>query len=117
MESKLKNDSIKQYAERYGNKLSEQFYSENEVINGSQILSLCEVHQINLFILMELFQSWEKEIENLKSPYFNYDHPSVKEAMKKFHNSISNHIEIKKTDFDPILKAAVEITLQMIITT
>ena len=114
MESKLKKDSIQEYARTYAQAVSDPVFEEKAKITGKELLNLCEIKQINLFILMDLFKSWEHEMDKLKSPFFNYDHPEVMEAMKRFHNTVSNHIEINQKDFLPLFEKAVEKTLNLI---
>jgi len=114
MESRLKQESIHAYSKDFASSVAASFFNGKTKISGEEILKLSEIQQVNLFVLMHLFQTWEKESTQLESPYFNYDHPDVRKALNNFQNTISNHIEITKQDFIPLLEAAVEKTLNLI---
>ncbi len=115
MESKLNHTSIELYSKKTADKLLTAFFSENESITGQQILNFSEINQVNLFILKHLFISWEKETEKLKSPYFDFDAPKVKESLKDFMNLLSQNIKITRSDFEPLVGAAVKDTLLIVI--
>ena len=83
-------------------------------MKGDDILSLSNVNQVNYFVLKILFEKWNSEIDNLKSPYFNYKATGVKNALKTFMNVLSKNIQIKKSDFRPLLEEAVYKTLLLI---
>jgi len=65
------------------------------------------VQQINLFVVRELFKAWKEETKKLKSPYFNYESPEVKEALEIFMGVLSKNISISRQHFSPLLKKAV----------
>jgi len=74
------------------------FSKEKEIISGKEILKLTPVKQINVFILERLFEEWEKEKNNLKSRFFDYDHPEVRSLLEKLANTLSHHIQVKQDD-------------------
>jgi hypothetical protein len=115
MDEKISPNAIDQYSKEYASKLASQFFQKKDRITGSEILALCEIKQVNLFIVRELMHIWANEIEKMKSPYFNYDAIEVKEAISQFQNVLSNHISISKTDFLPLLHSAVIKTIQLIL--
>ncbi len=84
-------------------------------ISGKEILSFCSFKQINLLIIKQLFDNWQKTIENSRSPYFDYQNPEVENIAKQFANVLSQHILVKKEDFRPLLKQAVADTLLLIL--
>jgi hypothetical protein len=107
MDEKISLEAIALYSDAYAEKVLKRAFASKEKINGQDILSLCEVQQINLFIVRELFKGWKEETKKLKSPYFNYEHPEVKEALETFMGILSTHIAIDRQHFAPLLKKAV----------
>jgi hypothetical protein len=62
-----------------------------------------------------LLRAWQHEGQKLRSPYFDYSAPEVKEELERFQNLLSNNILISKENFQPLLKKAVTQTLMLII--
>jgi hypothetical protein len=114
MDEKISLDTIARYGNAYAEKLIKQFFSSKEKINGKEILSLSSIPQVNLFVIRDLFKNWRLETENLKSIYFDNEHPEVKEALATYMGVVSNHILIDKQHFAPLLKKAVNETLLVI---
>ncbi len=114
MDEKISSQAIGQYSEHYASKLADQFFSKKESISGPEILTLCEVKQVNMFIIRELMHAWKQESEKLKSPYFDYQAPAVKEALAQFQNTLSNYISVSRKDFVPLLETAVTKTIYLI---
>ncbi len=67
-----------------------------------------------MFIIRELMHAWKQESEKLKSPYFDYQAPAVKDALAQFQNTLSNHISVSRKDFVPLLESAVTKTIYLI---
>jgi hypothetical protein len=114
MDEKISLEAIALYGDTYAEKLLEKFFSDKERISGQEILSLSGVQQVNLFIIRELFKAWREEIKKLKSPYFDYQHNDVKEALETFMNVLSKHISIDRAHLSPLLKKSVSQTLLVI---
>lgn len=114
MDNKLNHASIDAYSASYAKKIAQHYFLNEEVIKGKQILSLCNIKQTNLFIIKNLFQKWKKETEKLQSPYFDYDEPEVVTALNNFMNVLSQNIAIKRNNFEPLLKKAVQETILLI---
>ena len=96
-----------------------RYFSDKSTVSGSisgkEILVFCSFKQINLLIIKQLFDNWQKTIENARSPYFDYQNPEVENIAKQFANVLSQHILVKKEDFKPLLKQAVADTLLIIL--
>jgi hypothetical protein len=107
MDEKISLEAIALYSDAYAEKVLKRAFASTEKISGQDILTLCDVQQINLFIVRELFKGWKEETKKLKSPYFDYEHPEVKEALEKFMGILSTHIAIDRQHFAPLLKKAV----------
>lgn len=114
MDEKISLEAIAQYSETYADKILQEYFSSKEKITGSEILSLCNIQQVNLFIVSELFKNWREENKKLRSAYFNYDHPEVKEAMENLMTLLSKNISIDRANFTPLLKKAVNQTLLVV---
>ncbi len=115
MDERLSLKAIDDYSDDYASKVTASFFSERDRITGADIRGLCPVEQVNLFVIRELLRAWKHEGQKLQSPFFNYDHPEVREALAKFQNLLSNHISIARQDFQPLLKKAVSQTLYLIL--
>lgn len=114
MESKLNHERIERYSKEYAKKICDQFFQSGAQISGEEILQLTPVKQVNLMVLKNLFQKWNKESAKLQSPYFDYHKSEVKEALSRFMNVLSRHISIDKAHTEPLLTKAVQDTLLLI---
>lgn len=111
MDEKLSLDSINRYSEEYTEKVLKNFFSSKDKISGSEILSLSNIQQVNLFVVRELFKTWKEETKRLKSPYFDYESDEVKEALDALMQRLSNNILVDEKHFTPLFKNAVSRTL------
>ncbi|MDQ3395645.1 MAG: hypothetical protein M3512_16275 [Bacteroidota bacterium] len=114
MESKLNHSSIDAYSREYAEIIASDFFTNQDVIQGRQIVELCDIRQVNFFVLKVLFQKWKKETANLQSPYFDYSEKAVSDALVSFMNVLSQHISIKIDHFEPLLHKAVYDTIILI---
>ncbi len=114
MDEKISLEAIALYADAYADKVLKNFFASKDKITGKEILSLCNVQQANLFIIRELFKTWKEDTKKFKSPYFDFEHPDVKEALENFMGTLSNNISIDQLYFAPLLKKAVSQTLLVI---
>ncbi len=115
MDEKISFKALDDYSDDYASKVVASFFSTKDKITGPEILKLCDIHQINLFVLSELLHAWKLESQRLRSPFFDYTAPEVAEALAKFLNLLSNHIAISKESFQPLLKKAVRQTLYLLL--
>jgi hypothetical protein len=114
MDEKISLEAISLYGDTFAEKILKNFFSGKDQITGKEILSLCNVHQVNLFVIRELFKTWKEETRRQKSVYFDNEHPEVKEALNNYMSAVSNHILIDQPRFAPLLKKAVSQTLLVI---
>ncbi len=114
MESKLNIQAIEEYAARYSQALLAALYAGKERLNGQDLLAL-PVEQVGLLITARLFNTWRREVSRLESPYFDYGHPEVQQALRKFMNVLSRHISIAQDDLQPLLQQAVTDTLLLVL--
>jgi hypothetical protein len=111
MDEKISLESIARYSDSYSEKVLNGFFSAKGTITGPELLSLSNVQQVNLFVVGELFKSWKGETKKIRSPYFDYENPEVKEALENLMDKLSNNISIDKAHFTPLFKKAVSQTL------
>jgi hypothetical protein len=113
MTNKWNVAEIKNTSQAFAEVVCEEYFKTKENINGSEIIGLTEVKQLNLFILKELFEKWQMEISRLKSPYFNYAEPEVQKALDDFMNILSRHIQVNGENFKGILETSVKKTISL----
>ena len=111
MDEKISLESISQYSNAYAEKVLQGFFTSKDKISGPEILKLSAIQQVNLFVVGELFKTWKEETKKLKSAYFDYEHPDVKEAFDALMDTLSNNIAVDRVHFSPLLKKAVYQTL------
>jgi len=114
MDEKISLEAIALYSDAFAEKVLNRFFEKKKSITGKEILTLCDVQQVNLFVIRELFRTWREETRKLKSPYFDYEHAEVKEALELYMGVLSQHIVIDRAHFSPLLKKAVSATLLVI---
>jgi hypothetical protein len=114
MDEKISLEAISLYGDAYAEKILKSFFSSKDQITGKEILSLCSVNQVNLFVIRELFKAWREETRKQKSIYFDNENPEVKEALETYMSTLSNHILIEQQYFKSLLKKAVSQTLLVV---
>lgn len=114
MDEKISLDAIAAYGDAYAEKISKHFFTGKNKITGPEILQLSDVPQVNMFVVRELLLTWKDETRKIKSPYFDYEQPDVKEALSNFMTVLSNNISVSEEYFVPLLKKAVRQTLLVI---
>lgn len=115
MDEKLSLRAIEKYSSQYATRILDDFFGKNSRITGTQILELCSIRQINLFVISALFRAWKAENKKIQSPYFDYSAQPVKEAFESLMGTLSNHISVSRTDFEPLLAGAVRNTILLIL--
>lgn len=115
MEEKISLKLVDLYAQQFAKRVSDTFFAGKNKISGPEILTLCPIKQVNLFIVRDLLKIWKNESSKLHSPYFDYTAPAVKEALSQFQNTLSNHILIERNDFTPLLTHAAAQALYLIL--
>jgi len=106
---------IESYSKAFAEKTVNSYFNSRDVIRGQEILSFTGIEQVNLFIVKNLFVRWKEELNNLKSPYFDYENGEVQDALVLFMNTVSKHIAIKKEFFKPLVEKAVYQALLLIL--
>lgn len=114
MQKKLNEDFIDSYCEKFASNVSSDFFKDGKaVITGKEILNITPSKQVNFFVIKLLFRYWQEETKKLESPFFNYKHEEVRQAMIQFMNVLSQHIEINRSKFETLLNHAVKDTIYL----
>lgn len=114
MDEKISLEAIALYSDAYAEKILKKFFADKNRITGQDILVFSDVQQVNLFIIRDLFKAWKEETKKLKSPFFDYEKPEVKEALETFMSVLSKNISIDRAHFAPLLKKSISQTLLVI---
>ncbi len=78
-----------------------------KVLQGNDIIELTISKQLNLFILKNIYDAWNKNFEKNKSIYFNYKDKKVLSAIVSLKNILSNHIEIDIENLKDLIKKSI----------
>lgn len=114
MEGNINHEVITDYSKKVAKQLIDDFFKKKNAIDGKEILSFCDIKQVNLFVVKILFENWKAEFDKLRSPYFDYQSEDVLIAAKKFMNVLSKNIHIEKDNFLPLLEESLYKTVLLI---
>lgn len=111
MSNKFNASSLSEYCKSYARKVAGDFFAHHTVISGQELLKLSAVSQVNLFVISSLSEKWRSDAERFRSPYFDFEHPDVRQAMQVFMNTVSQHISVRREHLEPLLAEATRRTL------
>lgn len=111
MSYKLKPESVDDIVKDVAKIILSETFSQADKVDGEKLIALTNSRQVNSFLIRSLFHQWRREVEQLESPYFDFKHEKVKDALKQFMNVLSNHISIDRAHLEPILFMALKDTL------
>ena len=80
------------YIGNYIKKLQDNL--KKKVLRGNDIIELTRSKQLNLFILKNIYDTWNNNFEKSKIIYFNYENKEILSAVNSLKNILSNHIEV-----------------------
>lgn len=103
----LNETKVENYSAELSKHLCDKFFYEKKAITGKEIAAFCDIQQINFFVIRHLFANWINEASKLESPYFDFDHANVQNALSKFMNQLSHHIKVGRKHFEPLLFNAI----------
>ncbi|WP_242920981.1 hypothetical protein [Pontibacter liquoris] len=115
MEDKYNQLHLERYSKQLANLLCDRHFASYDTLNGPQLMGFTPVKQVNLFVIKELLLRWHHEMANLRSPYFDYEHEEVKEALLHFMNVLSRKILMKRNAFEPLLQKAIYDTFLVVL--
>lgn len=114
MTNEINSNYLQSYSSAYASEVSQRFFASKKYISGQDIVQLTDSTQVNFFILKRLFGLWQEELGKLKSnPYFDYRDISVHEALTQFMNVLSKRIKVERSQFEPLVKYAVEESIRL----
>ena len=114
MTNEINSNYLEKYSSAYASEVCQKFFTSKKYISGQDIVQLTDSTQVNFFILKRLFGLWQDELEKLKSnPYFDYRDISVHEALTQFMNVLSKRIKVEQSQFEPLVKYAVEESIRL----
>ncbi|MCS6821789.1 MAG: hypothetical protein NZ551_07960 [Microscillaceae bacterium] len=111
----INKKALHEYSYQFAKKTTEYYFIDHSKIYGKEILSFCDIKQVNLLIIKVLFNKWQQEAQKLRSPYFDFQQPEVQEALKLFMNTLSKHIAVSKADFQPLVEQACKDALMLLL--
>ncbi|GAB3826634.1 hypothetical protein GCM10028895_37880 [Pontibacter rugosus] len=114
MEDKYNQLHLERYSKELANLLCDRHFASHDSINGP-FISFTPIKQVNLFVIKELLLKWHHEMANLRSPYFDYEHEEVKEALLNFMNVLSRKIQMTRNVFEPLLQKAIYDTFLIVL--
>jgi hypothetical protein len=103
----LPEEKLNELAQEVSEQLMTRHDFSEGLIRGEALKSFTEHEQINKFLLFQVFQVWNMQISKLKHPFFDFSQPEVQESLQQLRNLLSQHIRIKRDDFQPMLQRAV----------
>ncbi len=113
MTYKWNSAEAKSYADAFSSLICNEFFNQQSSIGGKEILGISEIKQLNMLVIKNLYDKWQEENRRLKSPFFDYEEPEVKEALATLMNTLSRNISVKKDAFQNLLSKATYDTIQL----
>lgn len=111
----LPEEKLNELAQEVSAKLVARHYFDQGAIKGNDLKGFADHTQVNRFLIFQVFQVWEMQINKLYHPYFNMDNPEIQQTIQALKNQISQHISIGEEHFQPMLKRAVYNNLKLIL--
>lgn len=114
MSAKINSNYVENYAREFGGLVCADYFQTKKYMTGQDIITLTPSIQVNFFIIKILFETWQLEIEKLKSsPFFDYRDKAVHESLREFANLLSRTIKIERQHFEPLLVQAVKESISL----
>lgn len=119
MKDKYSPAKREHYGRRLAAHLCEQHFTAltippTSTLDGPAVLRFTPIRQVNLFVVQQLLVQWTAEMARLRSPYFDFEAPEVRQALTQFMNSLSRRIRMTRTTFEPLLAQAISDTLGVV---
>ncbi|WP_158858521.1 hypothetical protein [Lunatibacter salilacus] len=109
MSQSIDQSYLKEYSLQFTKRICSAYFDTKQHLVGEDIMQLTPSKQVNLMIIKSLFMAWQTELEALKgNPYFDYSDPEVEAVLQEFMNVLSRAIRIERSNFEPLLRQAVE---------
>lgn len=112
----LPEEKLNDLAQKVSADLFERHFFNAGRISGEELKKFAEHEQVNRFLIFQVFQVWEMQLNKLYHPYFDLQQPEIDQTIRTLKNQISRYISISKEDFQPMLKRAVYNNLKLLLT-
>lgn len=114
MQDTYSNDRLQAYGKQLAARLCDQYFATQPVgatLDGPAVLRLAPVRQLNLYVVQQLLSQWTQEMARLRSPYFDYEDPAVRQTLTQLMNLLSRRIRLTRPSYEPLLAQAAADTL------
>ena len=108
MHYKLKRSLVRGFCHEQASRICDGLFAGKKKISGEEIMAATPLEQANLLAVRVLYVKWQEEMEQLKSPWFDYEASAVQEALNDFMNVLSRHISVQRDVYEPILSQSLE---------
>ncbi len=99
-------EKLNQLAEAYVKNLLETRSFHGQFHDGESLKSVSPHAQINKFLLFQVFQALQMQVQRVKHPYFNFEDEQIAESLDKLKNLLSLNIRINDSDLSQLLVQA-----------
>ena len=99
---------INKYLEKINEKIA-----KNEIF-GKDLINLTSSKQINLFVIKNIHEAWNKNFIKNKLDYFNYEDPEVISSINILMNTLSNNIKLEPDVTRSVLYKAINDALSLV---
>lgn len=106
MEYHVRPNALVDYAESFSKIICDQFFETQERVSGRDLVRFTNVPQVNAFLVKTVFEGWQEEAANIKSPLFDYSSPAVKEQLGSLMKTLSSNISIDRAHMEPMIVQA-----------
>lgn len=116
MKDKYSHAKREHYGRRLAAHLCDQHFGPQPTatLDGPAVLRFTPIRQVNLLVVQQLLAQWTAEMARLRSPYFDFESPDVRQALTQFMNALSRRIRLTRGAFEPLLARAVADTLGVV---
>jgi hypothetical protein len=113
--SKINYPALQHYSQSFAKKICDDFFQNNTVATGPQILKLTTIPQVNLLVISSIYEKWKADAVAFRSTYFDFESESVKTAMQLFMNTVSQYIAVKAEHLELLVAHATQDSLSLLI--
>ena len=113
-QSKVSEEKIQFFAREMARKAVEKHGFSSGKISGEQIMAFHAHRQVNLFALFQVYQDLTQQLSELLRSGYQTENEEVREAVKKFQNTLSRHIFLGPVAFQEILEKAIYNNIKLI---
>ncbi len=109
-----KETLFSEYSQQFADRITGEFFARNNRVTSKTIMEVQSIKQVNLFVIKNLYDQWQRETANLRSPFFDYDNPDVQTALQSYMNTLSHHISLDQTAYQELLRKSVAESLNLV---